>query len=155
MMQNGLYFAKFSMFRETVNMQISVRIVSRNRLACKFRFVSFHFAKRCEISFRITSWKKRLLKIAFQNESTGKICPSQKIMCFLSSRHLTWKDSLQYVHVHGACTCPYCISMSTVHATVHGTCPCCKIMHFKLHMDHVHIRAACPYPRCMSMSMCM
>jgi hypothetical protein len=31
---------------------------------------------------------------------------------------------LVHLHVHGACLCPWCMSMSKVHVHVYGTCPC-------------------------------
>ncbi len=61
------------------------------------------------------------------------------------------------VHVHTACPCPRCMSMSILHVQVNGACPCscpCCMLMSMLHVHvHAHVHAACPCPCCMSMSM--
>ncbi len=61
--------------------------------------------------------------------------------------------SMLPVHVHSACPCPFCLSMSLLmlHVNVHAAyqCPCCMSMF----MLHVHVHVACPCPCCRSMYM--
>ncbi len=57
----------------------------------------------------------------------------------------------QHDHVHGACSCPCCMPMPTLHAHVHAACPYPGCISMSMLYVHVHVRFSCS--RCMPTTM--